>query len=81
MISQENYQALFVHQRNEDSKFDDLERHSKGQVIVDKLRDDFDLLSQFKMIVKSLPPLSYTQYIELEVLTKEMVTYEYPTVT
>ena len=29
LISEENYQALFVHERNEDSKFDDIEKHLK----------------------------------------------------
>ena len=76
-ISQEYYQALFVHQRNEDSKFNDLEKHLKGHVIVDKLKDDFYLLCKFRMIVKNFPPPSYSKHNDMEVLTKEMVTYEY----
>lgn len=81
LISRENSLPLFAHQRNDDSKFDYLEKHLKGQVNVDKLNDDFELLFQFKMIVKSLCPLSYSQYNELEVLTKDMVAHEYPTMT
>lgn len=50
-------------------------------MIMDKLNNDFDLLIQFKIILKSLPPLSYSKYIELEVLMKEMLAYEYPTTT
>ena len=46
---------------------------------MDKLNDDFEILFNFKIIVKNLPPLSYSQYNELEVLTKQMVAYEYPT--
>ena len=77
MISQEDYQDLFIHQRNEDENFNDLENHLKGQVKVDKLNDDFEILIYFKMLVKSLPPLSYPQHNEMEVLTKEMVAYEF----
>lgn len=33
------------------------------------------------MILKNLPPLSYSLYIELEVLTKEMRAYEIPIAT
>ena len=80
MISLEDYQAFLIHQRNEYSKFNDLENHLKGQVIVDKLNDDFELLIHFKMLVKSLPLLSYSHHNELEFLTKEMVVYEYPSV-
>ena len=77
LIPHEIYHALLSQQRNEDSKFKELEKNLKGHVIVDKLSDDFDLLIQFKIILKNLPPLSYAQYIELEVLTKEMLDYEY----
>ena len=41
----------------------------------------FELLIQFKMLVKNIPPLSYSQHNEMEVLTKEMVMYEYPLTT
>ena len=43
LIAQEIYHALLVQQRNEDSKFNDLEKYFKGQVIVDKLIEDFDI--------------------------------------
>ena len=52
------YHALLAQQRNEYSKFDELEKHLKWQVIMDKLGEYFDLLTQFRIIVKSLPPLS-----------------------
>ena len=68
--AQETYQALLSQQMNEDSKFKELEKHLKGQVIVEKLGNEFDLL-----VLKSLPPLPYAQYIEVEVLTKEMLSY------
>ena len=53
LICQGYCQALFVHKRNEDSNFNDLERHLKGQIIVDKLNDDFDILIYFKLLVKN----------------------------
>lgn len=34
------------------------------------LSNDFNLLIQFKTILKNLPPLSYAQFIKLEVLMK-----------
>lgn len=81
LIPQEAYQALLAHQRNEDSKFKELDKHLKGHVIVDMLTDDFELLFQFRSILENLPPLSYSQYVEMEVITKEMLDYEYPTTT
>lgn len=81
LLPQETYQALLLQQKNEDSKFKELEKHLKGQAIVEKLGDDFDLLIWLKMILKILPPLSYAQYIDLEVLTKEMLANAYPATT
>lgn len=55
-----------------------MEKHLKGRTIIDKLSDDFNLLDIFREVLKDLPPISYVQCIELEVLTKEMLAYEYP---
>ena len=50
----------------------------KGSTIVEKLSEDFDLLAEFKLIQKCLQPTSYTQSVELEVMAREMMVYEYP---
>ena len=60
------------------SKFEDLEKGLKGNTIVDKLTNDFKILSQFRTIKSCLPPISYASYVELEVLIKEMVDYDIP---
>ena len=42
-----------------------------GKVLIDKMSDDFNSLSQFAMAMNSLPPNSYAQHNELEMFTKE----------
>ena len=39
---------------------------------MDKLFDDFDILTKLKIIHKNLPP-SYLQYTELDVFSREMM--------
>ena len=48
---------------------------------IEKINDDFYILAQFEMIVDSFPSFSYAQYNELEVLTKEINAYDYPSET
>lgn len=47
------------------------------QVVIEKMSDDFNTLSQFVMIVNNLPPSSHVEYNELEGLTKEMNACDY----
>lgn len=49
-----------------------------GKVFIEKMSDDFNILSQFEMTINSIPPFSYVECNELEVLTKEMNAYDYP---
>ena len=37
------------------------------------MTDDFEIFEWFLVIQRSLPPISYTQYMELEVAIKEMM--------
>lgn len=76
-MSREDYHSLLVQQKNEEEKFNDMEKHLKGQTIVDKLSDDFELLFYFKEIKNNLPPPSYMLSMELEFMTREMVSFEY----
>jgi FtsZ-binding cell division protein ZapB len=78
MVSQEKYNVLLTQARMDHSKFEDLEKGLKGNTIVDKLTNDFEILSQFRTIKSCLPPISYASCIELEVLIKEMVDYDIP---
>lgn len=45
MLSQEAYHSLLVQKKSEEEKFDDPDKHLKGQNIVENLNKDFDLLS------------------------------------
>ena len=58
--------------------FQDMEKGIKGEVIIDKLNDDFHVLNQFKLIKSTLPPISYVSCVELELLSREMMDYEIP---
>lgn len=45
---------------------------------MDKLPDDFDILSQIKMINTNYPPISTSKCVELQVMVREMMEYEVP---
>jgi len=75
MVSQEKYNVFLTRAQMDHSKFEDLE---KGNTIVDKLKNDFEILSQFRTIKSGLPPISYASCITLEVLIKETVVYDIP---
>ena len=62
----------------EDDKFNDLDKHLNVQTIIEKLNEGFDLLFQFNLIYKNQQHPSYAHSVELEVIIKEMVAYEYP---
>ena len=57
------------------SKFEDVENELNGRTIVNKLIDDFKILSQFRIIKEQIPPISYASCIDLEVLIKETMDY------
>jgi FtsZ-binding cell division protein ZapB len=78
LISQEEYNVLLTQVRMDHSKFEDLEEGLKGVTIVDKLMNDFEVLSQFRTIRSGLPTILYASCIELEILVKEMVDYDIP---
>jgi len=46
-----------------------------GPTIVDRLSDDFRIMYQLRNLREFMPPMSYTQFIELEILLKEMSDY------
>ena len=45
------------------------------------MSDDLNILYQFEMILNSLAHFPYAQYNKLDVLTKEMNAYDYPSET
>ena len=53
-------------------KFQDMEKGLKDELIMNKLEDDFDILSQIHKMRKDLHPVPYVDCINLEVMTMEM---------
>ena len=43
------------------------------KVIIETLTDDFEIFEWFLITQKIIPPISYTQYMELDVSIKEMM--------
>ena len=74
----EDYDNLLAQQRVNHDKFQDMEGTLKGGDILNKLEDDFDILSKLNNIRKSLPPISFSNCMELEVLAWEMQAYNVP---
>ena len=59
------------------SIFEYLENELDGRTIVNNLTDDFEILSQFRIIKAQLPPICYALCIDLEALIKEMMDLPY----
>ena len=57
------------------SKFEDLTKGLTRKAIIEKLTDDFEIFDQFLITEINFPPISYTSYVKLESLIKEMVDY------
>ena len=73
LFSQEQYHKLLVHECMDHSKFKDLTKRLTRKVIIETLTDDFDIFERFLITQRSLPPIYYTQYVELEVAIEEMM--------
>ena len=50
-----------------------MEKNLKGEVVIENLKYDFQVLNQFQFIKLTLPPISYESCVELEVLSREMM--------
>ena len=61
LFNKDGYDNLLAQQRVNHDKFQDMEGIMKGEDILNKLEDDFDLLYQIKNIRKSLPPISFSK--------------------
>ena len=57
LFNKDDYDNLLAQQRMNHDKFQDMEGTLKGEDILNKLDDDFDILCQIKNIRKNLPPL------------------------
>ena len=63
--------------RNDHSNFEDLEGNLRGEILVTKLGDVFELLHMIKKI--SLPQTEIEEYINLEILSIQMKDLMLPT--
>ena len=78
LFKKEYYDNHLAQQRVNHDKFQDMEGTLKGEDILNKLEDDYDILSQLNHIRKSLPPISFSNCMELEVLAREIQAYNVP---
>ena len=60
------------------SKFEYLVKGLTGNIIVEKLTEDFKVLQKFLIIRRGFPTVSYESYVDLEVSIREMIEYDTP---
>ena len=77
MLKRDDYDNLVVAKRNDHSNFEDLEGNLRGEILVTKLGDVFELLHMIKRI--SLPHTEAEEYINLEILSIQMRDIMLPT--
>ena len=58
--------------------FQYIDRILKGETVVEKLKNDFDILSQLRMVQSQLSPITLVESHNIEVLAQEMQAYEIP---
>ena len=77
LLRRDDYDNLVVAKRNDHSNFEDLEGNLRGEILVTKLGDVFELLHMIKRI--SLPQTEVEEYINLEILSIQMKDIMLPT--
>ena len=78
LIPESLYNELMIRERGDHSKFEDMIKGLTGNVVIGKLRNDFELISLFKSIKESLPVITHGPLIELDVMLKEMMDVDVP---
>ena len=77
LLKKDHYDDLIVAKRNDHSSFEDLEGNLRGEVLVAKLGDVFELLNMIKNI--TFPQMEVEEYINLEILSIQMKDLMLPT--
>lgn len=77
LLKKEQYENLIVSKRNDHSNFEDLEGNLRGDILLVKLGDLFDLLNMGKRI--KLPNPEIEEYISLQLLAIQMKEIMFPT--
>jgi FtsZ-binding cell division protein ZapB len=78
LISGPEYKEMLIKARSDHSKFKDMVKGLKGTVVVNKMRQDFELPFLFREIKPKLPVFTEDPLIELDVLVKEMTDASVP---
>ena len=77
LLKKDSYDNLIVAKRNDHSSFEDLEGNLRGEVLVAKLGDAFELLNIIRKT--TLPQTEVEEYINLEILPIQMKDLMLPT--
>ena len=67
------YKEIIIKAISDHSKFKDIVKGLKGTVVVNKMRNDFELPILFKEIKSKLHTITHDPLIQLDVLVKEML--------
>lgn len=71
LLKKETYDNLLVQKRNDHSQFENLEGNLRGEVIVEKLGDIFDLFDQVRRV--KIPSPLIKEYIDLEIESQQLM--------
>ena len=77
LLRKDDYDNLVVARRNDHTNFEDLEGNLRGEVLVTKLGDIFELLQMIKKV--AFPQAEVEEYINLEILSIQMRDVMLPT--
>ena len=77
LIPHERYKEMLILGKNNTTKFQDLEGILKGKYIVDKLKDNFELLWSTKLFFQGNNH-PYEKFEELDMGTRRMMDFTYP---
>ena len=76
LLKKDDYYNLIVLRRNDHSQFKNLEGNLKGEVVVQKLVNVFDLFNLIRQL--KFPPPLIEGYIDLEIEAQQLVNIELP---
>ena len=76
LLKKEDYDNLLVQKRNDHSQFENLEGNLRGEVVVEKLGNVFDLFNQVRKV--NFPPPLIEEYIDLEIEAQQLISIELP---
>ena len=76
LLKKEDYDNLLIQKRNDHSQFENLEGNLRGEVMVEKLGDTFDLFNQVRRV--NFPSPLIEEYIDLEIEAQHLISIELP---